>query len=200
METSRGCTRSCNFCSIRHMYGKSFRTFPIARVLADLDDIYYKRNARWVFISDDNLVLDPKRVMALCDAIIERDYKGLTLVVQADCLSMSRNEEMVAKMARAGMRSIFLGIENVSQKNLALANKGDIVSASRRSVALCHKYGIMVVGGLVVGVSRRHRSGSHRESEVYEGVGCGCALLPDSYPIPQNRHPREPARGRDGHQ
>ena len=151
METSRGCTRSCNFCSIRHMYGKSFRTFPISRVLADLDDIYYKRKARWVFISDDNLVLAPKRVMALCDAIIERGYKGLTLVVQADCVSMSRNEEMVAKMARAGMRSIFLGIENVSQKNLEMANKGDIVAASRKSVALCHKYGIMVVGGLVVG-------------------------------------------------
>ena len=29
METSRGCTRACNYCSIRHMYGRSFRTFPI---------------------------------------------------------------------------------------------------------------------------------------------------------------------------
>ncbi len=151
METSRGCTRSCNFCSIRHMYGKSFRTFPIARVLDDLDDIYHKRKARWVFISDDNMVLVPKRVMALCDAIIARGYTGLNLVVQADCVSMSRNEAMVAKMARAGMRSIFLGIENVSRKNLETANKGDIVEASRRAVAFCHKYGIMVVGGLVVG-------------------------------------------------
>lgn len=151
METSRGCTRSCNFCSIRHMYGKSFRTFPISRVLADIDDIYHHRGTRWIFISDDNLVLVPKRVMALCDAIIERGYRGLNLVVQADCLSMSRNEAMVAKMARAGMRSIFLGIENVSKKNLETANKGDIVDASRRAVALCHKYGIMVVGGLVVG-------------------------------------------------
>jgi radical SAM superfamily enzyme YgiQ (UPF0313 family) len=25
METSRGCTRSCNFCSIRYMYGRSFK-------------------------------------------------------------------------------------------------------------------------------------------------------------------------------
>ncbi len=151
METSRGCNRSCNFCSIRHMYGRSFRTFPIERVLADLNDIYYQRKARWVFISDDNLVLDPDRVITLCDAIIARGYKGLNLVVQADCISMSRNEEMVRKMARAGMRSIFLGIENVTKANLAAANKGDIVEASRRAVELCHKYGCMVVGGLVLG-------------------------------------------------
>ncbi len=151
METSRGCTRNCNFCSIRHMYGRRFRAFPIERVLADLDDIYHKRKTRWIFVSDDNLVLDPGRVIDLCDAIIARRYRGLNFVIQADCVSMSRNETMVEKMARAGMRSIFLGIENVSAENLKAANKGNIVEASRRAVALCHKHGIMVVGGLVLG-------------------------------------------------
>ena len=60
---------------MRHMYGRSFRTYPIKRVLADLDDIYYKRMARLVFIVDDNMVLNPGRVIALCDAIIARNYK-----------------------------------------------------------------------------------------------------------------------------
>jgi radical SAM superfamily enzyme YgiQ (UPF0313 family) len=151
METSRGCTRTCNFCSIRHMYGQHYRTFPIERILADLDDIYHKRKTRWVFLSDDNLVLDRKRVMALCDAIIDKGYKGLNLIVQADCISMSRHEEMVQKMSQAGIRSVFLGIENVSRKNLAMANKGDIVEASRQAVRFCHRYGMTVVGGLVLG-------------------------------------------------
>ena len=151
METSRGCTRACTYCSIRHMYGKSFRTFPIERVLTDLDDIYYTRKTRWVFIADDNLVLDPEWVIEICDAIIARDYKKLNIVVQADCISMAKNEEMVHKMALAGIRSVFLGIENVSKKNLATAHKGDIVDASRKAVENCHKYGIMVMGGLIFG-------------------------------------------------
>ena len=70
METSRGCTRTCNYCSMRHMYGRTFRTFPIERVLADLDDIYYNRKSHWAFVADDNLVLDPERVIEICDAII----------------------------------------------------------------------------------------------------------------------------------
>lgn len=151
LETSRGCTRGCNFCSMRHMYGRSFRTYPIERVLADLDDIYYKRKTRWVFIVDDNMVLNPKRVIELCDAIIARNYKNLNLVVQADCIAMAQNEEMVGKMAQAGFKSVFLGIENASEKNLASAGKGNIVNASREAVDNCHKYGIMVIGGLIFG-------------------------------------------------
>ena len=62
IETSRGCTRSCNFCSIRHMYGQSFRPFPTERILADIDDIYFNKKCRWIFVSDDNMVLSPQQI------------------------------------------------------------------------------------------------------------------------------------------
>lgn len=151
LETSRGCTRSCNFCSMKHMYGRTFRTYPIDRVIADLDDIYYNKKTRLAFIVDDNLVLDTDRVIRLCDAIIQRGYRRLKLVVQADSLTMATNEEMIRKMAQAGFKSVFLGIENVSKKNLAMAGKGNIVEYSRKAVALCQKHGLMVIGGLIFG-------------------------------------------------
>ncbi|MFZ7126069.1 MAG: B12-binding domain-containing radical SAM protein [Desulfobacterales bacterium] len=151
METSRGCTRNCNFCSIRHMYGRSFRPFPIDRVLADIDDIYHRRGCRRIFVADDNLVLAPKRVIELCQAIIDRGYRGLRFVVQADCVTIARNEDMVRIMSAAGFNTIFLGIENVSKKNLHAAGKGDIVDASRQAIEICHRHGIMIVGGMIFG-------------------------------------------------
>ncbi len=151
LETSRGCTRACHFCSMHHMYGRTFRTFPIERVLADIDDIYHRRRVRWIFVTDDNMVLDPARVEALCEAIARRGYRGLNLVTQADCATMSRQPRMVAAMARAGFRTVFLGIENASQQNLRAAGKGDILEASRRAVKACHAHGIMVVGGMIFG-------------------------------------------------
>jgi radical SAM superfamily enzyme YgiQ (UPF0313 family) len=151
METSRGCTRSCNFCSIRHMYGRSFRPFTTERILSDIDTIYFKNRCRWIFISDDNFVLSPKRVKELCQAIIMRNYRGLHFIVQADCVTMAKNEEMVDLMARAGFKSIFLGIENVSAKNLMTARKGNIVDDSRAAVEICHQHNIMVVGGMIFG-------------------------------------------------
>jgi radical SAM superfamily enzyme YgiQ (UPF0313 family) len=151
IETSRGCTHNCNFCCIRHMYGRSFRPFPIQRILADIDDIYYNKKCRWIFVSDDNMVLSPQRVIELCDAIIARNYRNLHFVVQADCVTISRNDEMVRRMAMAGFKSVFLGIENVSTINLEAAQKGDIVDAARKAIDICHKYKIMVVGGMIFG-------------------------------------------------
>lgn len=152
METSRGCTRHCNFCSINHMYGRSYRTYPIERILADLDDIYFNKNTRLVFIVDDNMVLNPKWVMSVCDAIIQRKYQNLRLVVQADCISMAANEAMVKKMSEARFRGVFLGIENASSHNLRTMEKDDIVEAAKQAIENCHRYGITVIGGLISGL------------------------------------------------
>jgi radical SAM superfamily enzyme YgiQ (UPF0313 family) len=72
-------------------------------------------------------------------------------MVQADCVTMANHADMVSRMAAAGFRSVFLGIENASPKNLTEAGKGDILSASREAVRLCQKSGIMVIGGLIFG-------------------------------------------------
>jgi len=159
LETSRGCTRTCNYCSMRHMYGRTFRTFPIERVLADLDDIYYNRKTHWAFITDDNMVLDPKRVIALCDAIIARKYKKLNLVVQADCISMARNEEMVRKMALA--------------------------DASRKAVEICHKYGIMVVGGLIFGFPEDDEEAIIENYQFLNDIGADASLCQILTPYPK---------------
>jgi radical SAM superfamily enzyme YgiQ (UPF0313 family) len=191
METSRGCTRACTYCSIRHMYGKSFRTFPMERVLTDLDDIYYNRKTRWVFIADDNLVLDPGRVIAICDAIIARNYKKLNIVVQADCISMAKNEEMVRKMSLAGIKSVFLGIENVSKKNLATAHKGDIVNASRKAVEICHKYGIMVMGGLIFGFPDDDEQAIVENYQFLKSTGADTAYCQILTPYPKTEMRRQ---------
>lgn len=191
METSRGCTRNCNFCSIRHMYGRAFRPFPTERVLSDIDDIYYNRKVRWIFVSDDNLVLDPDRVIALCDAIIKRGYRNLHFVVQADCVTMSRNEKMVEKMAEAGFKSIFLGIENASKKNLKAAGKGDILEASKKAVSLCHKHGIMVVGGMIFGFPDDGEAEIIENYKFLKSIGSDTAYCQILTPYPKTGIRRE---------
>ena len=168
IETSRGCTRTCNFCSMNHMYGRTFRPFPMERILADIEDIYFRRKTRWIFVADDNLVLDPERVLKLCEAIIARKFRDLNFVVQADCITMSRNEEMVRKMAQAGFKTIFLGIENVSKKNLKVAGKGDIVAASRRAVAQLPQVRHHGGGRDDLRFPGRRRRGHHRKLPVPE--------------------------------
>ena len=69
VETSRGCTYDCSFCSIIEMRGRNFHTFGYERVLADIADAR-ARGARAIFIVDDNITLNVKRFEGLCRAIV----------------------------------------------------------------------------------------------------------------------------------
>ena len=57
VETSRGCTFDCSFCSIIEMRGRNFHRFPLERVMNDIADAR-SRGARAIFIVDDNVTLD----------------------------------------------------------------------------------------------------------------------------------------------
>jgi len=187
METSRGCTRNCNFCSISHMYGRSYRTYPIERILADLDDIYYHKKTRMVFIVDDNMVLNPEWVMRVCDAVIRKKYRNVKLIVQADCTSIARNEAMVKKMAEAGFRAVFMGIESVSSHNLRTMEKMDIAETAKQAVEICHRHGIMVIGGLIFGLPDDDDEAIRKNYEfinVLEADASYCQILT---PYPKTR-------------
>jgi radical SAM superfamily enzyme YgiQ (UPF0313 family) len=169
------------------MYGRSYRTYPIARILADLDDIYYRKKTKMVFITDDNMVLNPAWVMNLCDAIIRRNYQNLKLIVQADCVTIAHHEAMVKKMSEAGFRVIFLGIENVSSHNLRTLEKSDIVEASRRAVEICHRYGIMVIGGLIFGLPADDEEAIKKNYQFFSDLGADASYFQILTPYPKTR-------------
>ena len=60
VETSRGCTYDCSFCSIIEMRGRNFHVYPLDRVIADIVDAR-SRGARAIFLVDDNITLDIRR-------------------------------------------------------------------------------------------------------------------------------------------
>jgi radical SAM superfamily enzyme YgiQ (UPF0313 family) len=82
VETSRGCTFDCSFCSIIEMRGRNFHRFSIERVIADIRDAR-DRGARSIFLVDDNITIDVPRFEALCRAIVEHGLNDIMYVVQA---------------------------------------------------------------------------------------------------------------------
>lgn len=150
IESSRGCLMGCTFCSIRRMYGKSFRKYETARVLEDIGRAK-SLGARAMFFTDDNITLDPDQFDALLEGIIGHGHQDVTYYVQASSRGLADSEETVRKMSRAGFRFVFLGIENVSRKNLMALHKGDILEKSVRAVESLKRHGMFIIGGLIVG-------------------------------------------------
>jgi radical SAM superfamily enzyme YgiQ (UPF0313 family) len=161
IETSRGCTYDCSFCSIIEMRGRNFHTFSFERVLDDIRDAV-AHGARALFIVDDNITLNVARFEALCRAIVDAGLQGVEYLVQGMTSSIANAGDTLAPLMRdAGFRYVFLGIENVleqdlgflkaSAKNAAREHGRRTGNATIAAIDALHRNGMYVVGGLIVG-------------------------------------------------
>ena len=161
VETSRGCTFDCSFCSIIEMRGRNFHPYPIDRVLADIADAR-GHGAEAIFLVDDNITLDVERFGRLCEAIVDAGFEDTDYTVQAMTAPLAHHGARLAPlMRRAGFRYVFLGIENVLDDDLgflraraknARREQGRTVgNASIEAIEHLHRHGMYVVGGLIVG-------------------------------------------------
>jgi anaerobic magnesium-protoporphyrin IX monomethyl ester cyclase len=161
VETSRGCTYDCSFCSIIEMRGRNFHTFDFTRVLADISDAR-ARGARAIFLVDDNITLNVARFQALCKAIVDAGLNDIHYIVQAMTSSIASHGATLAPLMRqANFRYVFLGIENILEDDLAFLRasaKNAQREAGRRvgnatldAIRVLHREGLNVVGGIIVG-------------------------------------------------
>jgi anaerobic magnesium-protoporphyrin IX monomethyl ester cyclase len=161
IETSRGCTYDCSFCSIIEMRGRNFFTYSFDRVLNDIRDAR-DHGARTIFLVDDNIMLNVHRFEALCKAIVDAGLNHLDYFVQAMTSSIANHGETLAPlMRRAGFRYVFLGIENIlesdldflraSAKNTSRENGRSTGNATLKAIDCLHRSDMYVVGGLIVG-------------------------------------------------
>ncbi len=150
IEFSRGCLMSCNFCNIRSMYGRSFRTYRMNRVMRDIESAK-KLGIKILFFVDDNITIDVKRFEHLCDEIIKNGHDDLLYAIQASSVGIASSERLANKMARAGFKLVFLGIENPYKQNLMNLNKGNIVEKSILAVKYLKENGILISGGFIIG-------------------------------------------------
>jgi anaerobic magnesium-protoporphyrin IX monomethyl ester cyclase len=161
IETSRGCTYDCSFCSIIEMRGRNFHTYTFDRVLADIRDAS-GHGARTIFLVDDNITLNVHRFEALCHAIIEAGLNKLDYFVQGMTSAIANHGETLAPLMRqAGFRYVFLGIENILEsdlqflraaaKNAARDHGREVGNATLQAIEYLHRNQMYVVGGLIVG-------------------------------------------------
>jgi anaerobic magnesium-protoporphyrin IX monomethyl ester cyclase len=161
VETSRGCTYDCSFCSIIEMRGRNFHTYTFDRVIADIRDAC-EHGARAIFIVDDNITLNVRRFEALCQAIIEAGLNKIDYTLQAMTSAIANHGETLAPLMRqAGFRYVFLGIENIlendldflraASKNIQREDGRNVGNASLKAVQYLHQNKMFIVGGLIVG-------------------------------------------------
>ncbi len=151
LQTSLGCPFTCSFCCINAPFGTPMlRTWTPDNVIGQIDRLVRDYGVTNIKIPDEMFVLNRRHVIGICDRIIERGYR---LNIWAYARIDTVQDEVLAKLARAGFTWLGLGIESGSQHVRDGVEKGrfgerDIVA----TVDKIRSYGIHVAANYIFGL------------------------------------------------
>lgn len=143
MLSSRGCPYQCLFCN---SFGRYIMRSP-ENVVAEMA-VCRAQGFESINFVDDGFNIDLARTKRLCDRIEEASL-GLTWSFRGRVDGM--DEELAAKLARAGCRRVNFGMESGSDRVLELIGKRASVAEGRRAVRIVKQAGLSPVGYFIVG-------------------------------------------------
>jgi len=139
LDAGRGCPYQCSFCTIINVQGRKSRY----RSANDCEQIVRTNVAQGIhrfFITDDNFARN-KNWEAILDRIIElREKEGfqINFIIQVDTLC-HRLPDFIEKCSRAGVKRVFIGLENINPDNLLGAKKQQNKITEYRTMLLAWK-------------------------------------------------------------
>ncbi|KPK01399.1 MAG: hypothetical protein AMK71_05670 [Nitrospira bacterium SG8_35_4] len=150
LSTSRGCPNECNFCVSPQMYGRRWRARTPESVVSEIEHVYHEYGFRAVAFCDDNFTVSPKRVKEICSLIIEKKL-DIWWWALSTTSTLLRNEDMVALMAKAGAKTVYIGVESPDPAALREFNKNAKADAPSKAVALLKRNGLEVFASYILG-------------------------------------------------
>jgi magnesium-protoporphyrin IX monomethyl ester (oxidative) cyclase len=111
MITSRGCPRNCIFCSIHTVWGHRWRPRSPERVLEEIELLVKDYGVEEIHFEDDNLTLNPKRMEAICDGIMERGL-DISWATPNGVDINTLDRDLLKKMKLSGCYWLCFGLEH----------------------------------------------------------------------------------------
>jgi hypothetical protein len=139
LDAGRGCPFQCSFCTIINVQGRKSR-YRTAEDVEAIMRVNLAQGVKYFFITDDNLARN-RNWEAIFDRLIhlrEVERFRFQFIVQVDTLC-HKIPHFVEKAARAGVKRVFIGLENINPDSLLGAKKKQNRIADYREMLLAWK-------------------------------------------------------------
>jgi radical SAM superfamily enzyme YgiQ (UPF0313 family) len=146
LETSRGCTYRCKFCSVWQLYKGSYRFHPPESVRFD-----FENTGRNVFVIDDFFWGDKERSADLAKELARSKERKNWMLVQSRADTVAENMELL-KLWRPLARNfdIFFGFEAATKSGLDSLNKNSGVAEILEAIAVARRLDYGVTGSFII--------------------------------------------------
>jgi len=154
---SRGCSRTCSFCSIHTFYravpGKIVRLRKTQTVVEEMKYLHEKHNAKIFLFQDDDFPIVGRVWRQWTLDFVEELYRQKLVgkvIWKINCRADVVETELFEIMRDAGLYLVYMGLESGSEEGLEVLNKGLDVEQNLKAVRtlkdinLMFKYGFMM--------------------------------------------------------
>ncbi|MCL2702960.1 MAG: B12-binding domain-containing radical SAM protein [Defluviitaleaceae bacterium] len=151
MQTSRGCSRNCQFCNVRMLYGNQFRVKSASQIQIELNEIDKLPYAKNIYITDDNIVNDDAHFKTICEIMGASRF----LWYANSDISFGGRDADIKEAYKSGLRQILIGLESIFPEDLAGIDDKNFKFRHREKykeyIHRIQSNGIGVTGSFIVG-------------------------------------------------
>jgi radical SAM superfamily enzyme YgiQ (UPF0313 family) len=154
---SRGCARTCSFCSIQTFYrtapGKIVRTRKPAKVVEEMAMLHEQRGITiFLFQDDDFPLFGPVWRRWAAEFVSEMHRSGLSrrVIWKINCRADAVEPELLASMRDAGLYLVYMGLESGNDEGLKVLHKQITVEQNLRAVEILKQIGLMFEFGFML--------------------------------------------------
>lgn len=155
VQSSRGCTHDCKFCTTPGFNNGLWRPRSVDSVIKELKLISKNRKITDIIFVDDNFCASTLRIERLCEKIIEckkkNEINDFKFYAQIRVDSITKSPQMVKKMSEAGFWAVLIGIESVNDEILKDMRKKITFTQVISAIKLLHYYNIIIFGSMIIG-------------------------------------------------
>ena len=154
---SRGCARTCSFCSIHTFYrtapGKVVRTRRPAEVVKEMTMLLEQHGATIFLFQDDDFPLFGKVWRRWANEFVDELYRADLpgrVIWKINCRADAVEPELFERMRDAGLYIVYMGLESGTEEGLKTLNKEITVEENLRAVRILKDLGIMFEFGFML--------------------------------------------------
>lgn len=184
LETSRGCSHKCSFCTQWKHWGGALRAKSARRIVDEMEYFYERFGGEFLWLTDDNFRYDNK-AKELWQELRQRTFTDdISWFFQARTDEIAHNPDLVAKLRDMGNSWILMGVESNSPAILKDFKKNLQVNDAYRAVKILNDSDIFSHTMFIIG-SREDTAASIEKLRQFSfDLGSDLALYTILTPFP----------------
>lgn len=161
VQTTRGCPRDCEFCSVPQVYGKVFRKKGVGQIVADVKAAQAAAPDQLILFADDNMFIHRRFSSQLLEALVPLRIRYMA---QSD-IGIAGDEKLLRQMYRSGCVMVLVGLESLSPSALRQVDgyKARMLARYREYVRRIQDHGMIALAAFIVGLD-------HDDASVFERI------------------------------